>query len=66
MHEHINIIYIFNKGQHINIDTKDYVLGKLSTSEKQKLDEVIDIVIDILDDYFNLPFDTLMSKYNHK
>ena len=49
-----------------SIDTKDYVLGKLSTSEKQKLDEVIDIVIDILDDYFNLPFDTLMSKYNHK
>lgn len=49
-----------------SIDTKDYVLGKLSTSEKQKLDEVINIVMNILDDYFNLPFDTLMSKYNHK
>lgn len=27
MHEHIEIIYVFDKGQHINIDGKDYVLN---------------------------------------
>ena len=49
-----------------SIDTKDYVLGKMSREDESKLDTVIDTVMAILDDYFQLPFDALMSKYNHK
>lgn len=49
-----------------SIDTKDYVLGKLSNEEVKKLDEVKNIVMDVLDDYFVLSFDRLMSKYNQK
>ena len=49
-----------------SIDTKDYVLGKMSREDESKLDTVIDTVMASLDDYFQLPFDALMSKYNHK
>lgn len=49
-----------------SIDTKDYVLGKMSREDESKLDTVIDTVMAILDDYFQLLFDALMSKYNHK
>ncbi len=49
-----------------NIDTKDYVLGKTSQIERQKLNEVTDIVLNVLNDYFVMSFDQLMSKYNHK
>ena len=49
-----------------SIDTKDYVLGKMSREDESKLDTVIDTVMAILDDYFQLSFDALMSKYNHK
>ena len=49
-----------------SIDTKDYVLGRMSREDESKLDTVIDTVMAILDDYFQLPFDALMSKYNHK
>ena len=48
------------------MDTKDYVLGKLSKEDSDKIDEVKDIVMDILDDYFKMDFDSLMAKYNHK
>ncbi len=47
------------------MDTKDYVLGKLSVSEQKQLREVQNTVLDILDDYFQLSFLELMSKYNH-
>lgn len=49
-----------------NIDTKDYVLGKLSKEETKMLDEVKSIVLSVLDDYFKVSFFDLMSKYNHK
>lgn len=49
-----------------NIDTKDYVLGKLSKEEDTKLNEVKNIVLEILDDYFKVSFTELMSKYNHR
>ena len=49
-----------------SIDTKDYVLGRMSREDENKLDAVIDTVMAILDDYFQLSFDALMSKYNHK
>ena len=48
------------------MDTKDYVLGKLSKEEKEELEKVEDIVLDILDDYFKISFSDLMNKYNHK
>ncbi len=49
-----------------NIDTKDYVLGKLSNSEKEMLDQIKLEVLSVLDDYFNMSFDNLMNKYNTK
>ena len=49
-----------------SMDTKDYVLGKLSKMEEEKLEEVENIVMDILNDYFNLSFSDLMAKYNHR
>lgn len=49
-----------------NIDTKDYVLGKLSKEETEKLDEVKNTVLEILDDYFKVSFSDLMAKYNHR
>jgi PTH1 family peptidyl-tRNA hydrolase len=49
-----------------SIDTKDYVLGKLSKEDNDKIEEVKDIVMNILDDYFKMDFDSLMAKYNHK
>lgn len=48
------------------MDTKDYVLGKISKEEKEILDKVEETVLNILDDYFKVDFDTLMAKYNHK
>lgn len=48
------------------MDTKDYVLGKLTKEEQEKIDEVKNVVMDILDDYFKITFDQLMAKYNHK
>ena len=48
------------------MDTKDYVLGKISKEEKEILNNVKDTIMNILDDYFKLSFTELMSKYNHK
>lgn len=49
-----------------NIDTKDYVLGKFSSSDKEILDKVIDECTDILSDYLDMTFSDLMNKYNKK
>lgn len=49
-----------------NIDTKDYVLGKISKEEKNIINSVIDISMDIISDYMRLSFTELMSKYNRK
>ena len=46
------------------IDTKDYVLGNLNKEEMDKLKELEPIIIDILEDYFKIPFGDLMSRYN--
>lgn len=48
------------------IDTCDYVLGKFSYNEKVKLENILPIVNNIIDDFFVLEFTTLMNKYNHK
>lgn len=49
-----------------NIDTKDYVLGKLSKEEEEKLNEVKNTVLNIVDDYLKVSFSDLMAKYNHR
>ena len=49
-----------------NTDMVSFVLGKFSNVEKCKLDNVLKETNNILDDYFTLTFDNLMSKYNKK
>ena len=49
-----------------DIDTKDYVLGKFSKLEQDKLELTQKQILDILDDFLILSFEELMSKYNHK
>jgi len=46
------------------LDTKDYVLGKFTNEDKEKLKEVDNIIVNIFNDYLNFSFDKLMSKYN--
>lgn len=48
-----------------NIDTKDYVLSKFNCEDLKIIQTTIDNTINILNDFLELPFDTLMSKYNH-
>ncbi|MBP5678492.1 MAG: aminoacyl-tRNA hydrolase [Bacilli bacterium] len=48
------------------LDTKDYVLGKLSKEETKILEDLYQELCPVIDDYFHLPFEDLMSKYNHK
>lgn len=47
-----------------NMDTKDYVLGKFSKEDMDLIDPIIDKMPNIIDDYLNLSFDNVMSKYN--
>ena len=49
-----------------NIDTKDYVLGKLTFEENKELDAILNIVPNIFNDFLNMNFDLLMNKYNKK
>lgn len=46
------------------IDTKNYVLGKINKEERKILDESIDKCMNIINDYFQMNFIDLMSKYN--
>ena len=47
-------------------DTKDYVLGKFTKDELDKIKELEPTILNILDDYFKLPFNDLMSRYNRR
>lgn len=49
-----------------SIDTKDYVLGKFSKEEKIIVNNIINDIIPILDDFLTMTFDNLMNKYNKK
>ncbi len=49
-----------------SLSGKDYVLGKFSKSERETLDNLFHDLCSVLDDYFQLPFGDLMSKYNRK
>lgn len=47
-----------------NMDTKDYVLGKFSKDELDLINPIIDNIPYIIEDFLNLSFDRVMSKYN--
>jgi PTH1 family peptidyl-tRNA hydrolase len=47
-------------------DTKDYVLGNFSKEERDTLKELFNNLVEVVDDYFKLPFGDLMSKHNRK
>ena len=49
-----------------NIDTKDYVLSKISKDDMDKINNTIDTAMDIISDYMKLSFTDLMTKYNRK
>ena len=49
-----------------SIDTKDYVLGKFNTEEKEILDNTYKKLINVIDDFCSMNLDRLMSKYNNK
>ena len=46
------------------MDTKDYVLGKIGPTEKRHLKKAIDLAADAALASFHTPFEELMSKYN--
>lgn len=48
------------------VDTKDYVLGKIDSSNKTIYDDVFSVASDILNDFIKMDFNSLMTKYNHK
>lgn len=49
-----------------SMDTKDYVLGKFSLDEQEKLNDIYKELCSFVDDFCNVSFESLMSKYNHK
>ncbi len=51
-------------GKNIDINTKDYVLGKFSVEEKDKLDKIFSFSNDIIKDFLEKDFEKIMSKYN--
>lgn len=46
------------------IDTKDFVLGKISGEDRKIIDNSIDISYNIINDFFVMDFSSLMNKYN--
>lgn len=48
-----------------DIDTRDYVLGKFSKTEKEELNKFIKLAPELIDDFVNLTFQNLMNKYNN-
>lgn len=49
-----------------NGDVKDYVLGKINNNDYDIISKLFDYLVDVIDDFFVLPFSDLMSKYNRK
>ena len=48
------------------IDTKDYVLGKINKEDMDIINNIINLSPKILEDYLNMSFSDLMTKYNKK
>ena len=49
-----------------DLDTKDYVLGRLTKDELNTVHECYSTLVNVVDDYLSVPFTDLMSKYNRK
>lgn len=49
-----------------NIDTKDYVLGKISSDDMKVFNNISRTVNSIIEDFVKDDFNILMNKYNHK
>lgn len=49
-----------------SIDCRDYVLGKFSNNDKKVLEDLFIELLNVLYDFFVLPFSDLMNKYNRK
>ena len=47
-----------------NLDTKDYVLGKISSDDFKILDESLNKGADIIEEFTSMRFDNIMNKYN--
>lgn len=50
----------------LNIDTKDYVLGKFSSNEMEKLSDTFSNLNNFILDYVSMNRDLLIGKYNRK
>lgn len=48
------------------IETKDYVLGKLTSDEQEKINNSIKLTSNLIDDFLKLSFDKLTNKYNRR
>ena len=49
-----------------DIDTKDYVLGNFNSEEKEKLNIILNSLVDVVDDFCTIDVEMLKSKYNRK
>lgn len=49
-----------------NIDTKDYVLGKITRKEQEILNELKNKIVEVLNKYLQSDFSNLMNQYNQK
>lgn len=48
------------------IDTKDYVLSKLDNKSMKLIENNSEMICNIIDDFYELDMETMMSKYNRK
>ncbi len=60
MYKHLKIGIANNK----LIDTKDYVLSRFLKEEEKLINDAVNLSTQILNDYLNLDFSDLMTKYN--
>lgn len=49
-----------------DIDTKDYVLSKISKDDAKIYDDLFSLLIDVIDNFFSMSFSDLMNKHNSK
>lgn len=47
-------------------DTKEYVLTKFTKENQQKIEDIMQIIPHIFEDYMTSSFDNIMNKYNKK
>lgn len=67
-HLHTNVYKRLKIGISHNreLDTKEYVLGKFSGTDKKEIEELMTSIPYILKDYMDLSFENVMNKYNKK